>query len=338
MQMEFFSRIYKNMGIDLGTANTILWLSKRGYVINEPSVIAFTEKGTVRALGAEAKEMIGKAPAGLNVVRPLADGVIADFTAGEAMIKGFIRLADVSSSLINRVVIGVPTGTTSVERRAITESAEAAGARRTHLVAEPMAAAIGVGLDVLGPNASMIVDIGGGTSDIAVINFGRIVLDNTLRVAGDELTEALIRYARDRFRLRLGEQTAEKLKMEYGVACEEKCGLEFDMQGIDLTTNLPRRIRVSDAIFPEAFATILKTIANAVLDTLDQLPPELSGDLLDRGVILTGGGALLKGMDVFLRNRIKLPVSVPDDALYCVAEGTRLILQYPDIYRPVLFD
>ncbi len=337
MAFTFFKTIYKNMGIDLGTANTVVWLSSGGYVINEPSVIAFNSKKEVYALGAEAKEMLGKTPPGLNVIRPLHDGVIADFIAGEAMIKGFIRLAGVPRFLINHVVLGVPTGTTSVERRAITDSALAAGARRSYLVAEPMAAAIGLGLDVLAGSVSMIIDVGGGTTDIAVISYGKIVLDNTLRIAGDEMNEALIRYVKNRFKMNIGVQSAEKIKMQYGVACPERTGKEFEIQGMDIQTNLPRRIRVSDAIFPEAFASILQTIVSAVRETLDQLPPEMAGDLIDHGVILTGGGALLKGLDRYIRKQIQLPVSVPDNALYCVAEGTRRIVQKPAFYAPVLF-
>ncbi len=337
MALRFIKNIYKDMGIDLGTANTIVWISQKGYVINEPSVIAFKNKNEVFALGAEAKEMLGKTPAGLKVIRPLRDGVIADFVAGEAMIKGFIHLAGVPRFLINRVVLGVPTGTTSVERRAITDSALAAGARRSYLVAEPMAAAIGIGLNVLGGNANMIIDVGGGTTDIAVINYGKIVLDNTLRIAGDEMNEALIRYVKNRFKMNIGEQSAEKIKINYGVACSEYAGKEFEIQGMDIQTNLPRRITVSDSIFPEAFASILQTIVSAVRETLDQLPPEMAGDLIDHGVILSGGGALLKGLDQYIRKQIRVPVSVPENALYCVAEGTRRIVQKPSLYAPVLF-
>lgn len=337
MALTFFKDFYRNIAIDLGTANTLVWLSKGGYVINEPSVIAFNTKYDVFALGIEAKKMMGKVPAGLKVIRPLRDGVIADFIAGEAMIKGFIRLAGVPRFLINRIVLGVPTGTTSVERRAITDSAMAAGARRSYLVAEPMAAAIGIGLDVLGGSPSMIIDVGGGTTDIAVINYGKIVLDNTLRIAGDEMNEALIRFVKNHYKMNIGEQTAEQIKISYGVACPEYTGKEFEIKGMDIQTNLPRRITLSDAIFPEAFASILKTIVSAVRETLDQLPPEMAGDLIDHGVILTGGGALLKGLDQYIRKQIQLPVSVPDNALYCVAEGTRRIVQNPSLFAPVLF-
>lgn len=337
MAFTLLKNIFTNIAIDLGTANTLVWLSKGGYVINEPSVIAFNTKYDVFALGIEAKKMMGKIPAGLKVIRPLRDGVIADFIAGEVMIKGFIRQAGVPRFLINRIVLGVPTGTTSVERRAITDSAIAAGARRSYLVAEPMAAAIGIGLDVLGGSPNMIIDVGGGTTDIAVINYGKIVIDNTLRIAGDEMNEALIRFVKNQYKMNIGEQTAEQLKMNYGVACPEYTGTEFEIKGMDIQTNLPRRITLSDAIFPEAFASILKTIVSAVRETLDQLPPEMAGDLIDHGVILTGGGALLKGLDQYIRKEIQLPVSVPDNALYCVAEGTRRIVQNPSLFAPVLF-
>lgn len=322
----FSSAIFKNIGVDLGTANTIVYLSQKEFVVNEPSVIAFTRRGALAALGTDAKKMLGKTHAGLRVIRPMADGVIADFLAAEEMIKGFIRQAGVPRFLINKMILGVPTGITSVERRAVLDSALSSGARRAFLVAEPMAAAIGVGLDVLGSDAIMIVDIGGGTTDIAVINYGGIVLDDTLRIAGDEMNEALVRYFKNQYHLRIGLQSAERLKITHGIACKQKTNQKFEVQGIDLATNLPRRITVNTSIFLDAFSIILKTISNAVLATLDKLPPDLASDLIDRGIVLTGGGALLKGMDTFLCEKIKIPVSIPDNAMFCVAEGTRKIL------------
>lgn len=323
----FFPHFYKNMGIDLGTANTIVCVTETGTLVNEPSVIAFNRKGELHTLGLEAKKMMGKTHAGLHVSRPMADGVIADFTAAEQMIKGFIRRAGVPRFFINKMVLGVPTGITSVEKKAVIDSAVLAGARKAYLIAEPMAAAIGVGLDVLGRDAAMIVDIGGGTTDIAVMNYGGIVLDNTLRIAGDEMDEAVVRFFKNRYHLRIGLQSAERLKIEYGIAHKKFSGASFEVKGIDIETNLPRRILVDNTVFLEIFAMILKTIANAVLAALEQIPPDLAGDLIDRGIILSGGGALLKGLDVFLREKIKIPVSIPDRALFCVADGTRGILK-----------
>lgn len=332
------SNIFRNIGIDLGTANTIVYAYNKGYIVNEPSVIAYKERSTVIALGSKAKEMLGKTHKGIKVIRPLADGVIADFIAGEEMIKGFIRMAEIPRFLINRIVIGVPTGITSVEKEAVNESAMAAGARKVSLINEPMAAAIGIGLDVFSHNANMIVDIGGGTTDIAVINYGGIVVDNTLRIASDEMNAAIVRYIKNNFHLRIGEITAEKIKIEHGIAhngFEEKA---FILKGIDYQNSLPRHFSVSNYMFVDALADILNTITNAILATLDKLPPELASDIIDRGIIVTGGGSLLRGLDEYLRERINIPVSRPENALFCVAEGTRKILESFDEYKSVLFN
>jgi rod shape-determining protein MreB and related proteins len=333
---RIFRRIFSNIGIDLGTANTIVYVAEKGFVVNEPSVIAYKSKGNVLAIGKEAKEMFGKTHKGITVIRPLADGVIADFVAGEEMIRSFIRLAEIPRFFLNNIVIGVPTGVTSVEKRALIESAESAGARRVYLVSEPMAAAIGVGINVLGSNACMIVDIGGGTTDIAVINFGGIVVDNTIRVAGDEMNEAIIRYVKNRYNLRIGETSAEKLKMDFGMVGDGP-ELEFQLKGLDAQTGLPHQIDVTSQLFKEALKDVLNTIINSILTTLDKLPPELASDVIDRGIILTGGGSLLKGLDSYLREIVNLPVSRPGNALYCVAEGTRKILENFEMFKPVLF-
>ncbi len=337
MMRSFFPHIYKDMGIDLGTANTIVCVTQSEIVVNEPSVIAFSRRGDLYALGLEAKKMMGKTHSGLRVTRPMANGVIADFVAAEQMIKGFIRKAGVPRFFINKMVLGVPAGITSVEKKAVIDSAVLAGARKAYLIAEPMAAAIGVGLDVLGRDAAMIVDIGGGTTDIAVINYGGIILDNTLRIAGDEMDEAVVRLFKNRYHLRIGLQSAETLKIKYGIAHKDYKGIKFEVQGIDIETNLPRRIKADSTVFLEAFSMILKTIANAVLSALEKLPPDLAGDLIDRGIILSGGGSLLKGFDLFLREKIKIPVSIPDNTLFCVAAGTRGILNDFKRFEPVLF-
>ena len=334
---NFLSKLFTNIGVDLGTANTIVFVHGKGFVVNEPSVIAYKNRNDIIAVGKDAKEMLGKTHRGITVVRPLADGVIADFIAGEEMIRSFIRLAEIPRFFINKIIVGVPTGVTSVEKRAVMESAESAGARQVYLISEPMAAAIGVGINVMGSNACMIVDIGGGTTDIAVINYGGIVIDNTIRVAGDEMNDALIRYVKNTYSLRIGEATAEKLKIEYG-AVGEYAEIEFAIKGLDAQSGLPRQEEVSTVIFEEALKDVLNTIINSILLTLDKLPPELAADVIDRGIILTGGGALLRGLDVYLRDIVNLPVSRANNALYCVAEGTRKILENFEYFKPVLFN
>jgi len=334
--IEIFKRMFTNIGIDLGTANTIVYVSNKGFIVNEPSVIAYKNNGEILAVGTEAKKMFGKTHKDITVIRPLADGVIADFVAGKEMIRAFIHLADIHRFFINHIVIGVPSGVTSVEKRAVSESAESAGARRVYLVSEPMAAAIGVGINVLGSNACMIVDIGGGTTDIAVINYGGIIIDNTMRIAGDEMNEAIARYVKNKFNLKISHTMAEKLKIEYSAigSFEES---SFFIKGTDSQTGFPRQIQVSNAIFREALHDVIQVIINTILNTLEKLPPELSSDIIDRGIILTGGGSLLKGLDVYIRDKINLPITRPGNALYCVAEGTRKILANLEMYKPVLF-
>ncbi len=334
--LKIFRKIFTNIGIDLGTANTIVYVAEKGFVVNEPSVIAYKAKGNVIAVGKDAKDMFGKTHKMITVIRPLADGVIADFVAGEELIKSFIRLAEIPRFFINDIVIGVPTGVTSVEKRAVIESAESAGARNVYLVSEPMAAAIGVGINVLGSNACMIVDIGGGTTDIAVINYGGIVVDNTMRVAGDEMNEAIMRFVKNTYNLRIGESTAERLKIEYGIVGDQP-NVDFQIKGLDAQSGLPQQIDVKSDLFKEALKDVLNTVVNSILSTLDKLPPELASDVIDRGIILTGGGSLLKGLDSYLREIVNLPVSRPGNALYCVAEGTRKILENFDMFKPVLF-
>lgn len=335
--IKFFRRLFTNIGIDLGTANTIVYVNEKGFVINEPSVIAYKSPNTVIAIGQEAKEMLGKTHKGITAIRPLEDGVIADFIAGEQMVKSFIRLSEIPRFFINNIIIGVPTGVTSVEKRAVIESAQSAGARKVFLVSEPMAAAIGVGLNVLGTNASMIVDIGGGTTDIAVINYGGIVVDNTIRVAGDEMNEAVMRFVKNNYNLRIGETSAERIKMDYGYVGDHD-PVEFEIKGLDIQSGLPRVEYVDSSIFDYVFKDVINTMVNSILATLDKLPAELAADVIDRGIILTGGGALLGGLDKHLRDIVNLPVSRPDNALFCVAEGARKILENFEMYKPVLME
>lgn len=331
-----FNFFLKNLGIDLGTANTIVYVDGKGYAVNEPSIIAYKDNSSVYAVGHPAKEMMGRTHKGIRVIRPMSDGVIADFEAGEDLIKSFINMAEVPGFLINRIVIGVPTGVTSVEKKAVVESAHVAGARHVFLVSEPMAAAIGMGLDVLGSDAHMIVDIGGGTTDIAVINYGGIVIDNTIRVASDEMDEALVRFMRNRYNLAIGGKTAENVKIHHGTV--NGSYTKFEIRGIDTVENIPRAITLSSSIFKSAFDSVLTAITDAIIETLEKLPPELAGDICDRGIIFAGGGSLLKGLDGCLRERLKIPVSKPDNALFCVAEGTRKILEDFDEYKSILLN
>jgi rod shape-determining protein MreB len=315
--------VFTNLGIDLGTANTVVFAERKGYIVNQPSVIAFNRNYDVIAFGLEAKDMLGKTGERIKVIRPLADGVIADFVAGEEMVKAFIRSASVPKYRIGKVVMGVPTGITEVEKLAVIESAEQAGAREVFLVAEPMAAAVGIGLDVKGKDAHMIVDIGGGTTDIAVINYGGIVVDNTIRIAGDEMNEAIIRYFKTKYNMRIGETTAERLKMSHGTVSEKYNGKAVTVKGLDVQNGLPRQLIITNSFFIDALNDVVGTIITAILNTLEKLPAELVND---RGIILTGGGSLLNGLDEIICEKTSLPVSVAHNALYSVAEGTRLIL------------
>ncbi len=334
--LTFLKHIFTNLGIDLGTANTVVFADTKGFVVNQSSVIAFNNNNDVIAFGNEAKEMLGKTGSLIKVIRPLADGVIADFEAGEELVKSFIRSASVPKFRIGKVVMGIPTGITEVEKIAVIESAEQSGAREVYLIAEPMAAAIGIGLDVHGNDAHMIVDIGGGTTDIAVIAYGGIVVDNTIRVAGDELNEAIVRYFKNKYNMRIGEATAEKLKIEFGTVAEKYNGKAVTVKGLDIQSGLPRQLILSSSFFIEALQDVTDIIIAAILNTLEKLPPELVSDLVDRGIILTGGGAMLRGLDDVIRERTSLPVSVAENALFSVAEGTRLILEDFKRFRKIL--
>lgn len=328
--------VFTNLGIDLGTANTVVFAERKGYIVNQPSVIAFNNHYDVIAYGLEAKDMLGKTGDRIKVIRPLADGVIADFVAGEEMIKAFIRSSSVPKYRIGKVVMGVPTGITEVEKLAVIESAEQAGAREVYLIAEPMAAAVGIGLDVKGTDAHMIVDIGGGTTDIAVINYGGIVVDNTIRIAGDEMNEAIIRYIKTKYNMRIGETTAECLKMSHGTVSEKYNGKAVTIKGLDVQNGLPRQLIITNSFFIEAMKDVVGTIITAIMNTLEKLPAELVNDLVDRGIILTGGGALLNGLDEIICEKTSLPVHVAHNALYSVAEGTRLILDDFHGYKDIL--
>ncbi len=318
-----------DMAIDLGTANTLVYVRNEGIVLNEPSVVAITEDRSSRqvlAVGTEAKSMLGRTPGNIRAIRPLRDGVIADFEVAEQMIKYFIRKVHNRRTFVSpQVVICVPSGATAVERRAIQESAEGAGARRVWLIKEPMAAAIGANLPVTEATGSMIVDIGGGTTEVAVLSLGGIVYDRSVRVGGDLMDEAILGYIRRHHNLLIGEGTAEKIKQTIGSALVPADGTDGRTQAIkgrDLMEGVPQEVCVSEKEIAEALSEPVASIVEAVKVALEQTPPELAADIVDKGIMMTGGGALLNNLDQALREATGLPVSIADDALTCVARGT----------------
>ncbi len=331
-----------DMAIDLGTANTLVYVKNRGVVLNEPSVVAVLNQGgksKVIAVGEEAKSMLGKTPGHIQAIRPMKDGVIADFVVTEEMIKHFIRKVHNRKTFANpRIIICVPTGSTPVERRAIHDSALAAGARKVSLIEEPMAAAIGAGLPVSEPRGSMIVDIGGGTSEIAVISLGGIVYSRSVRIGGDAMDIALINYMRKRYNLLIGEASAEMIKKEVGIATPPKTGegKTIDIKGRDLASGVPKEIELTQAQVAEALSEPIQTIIKGVKSALEDTPPELAADLVDMGVVLTGGGALLESMDEAIREATGLPVTIADEALSCVALGSGKALESESSFEPIL--
>ncbi len=337
--MPVFDVLSNDIGIDLGTANTLVFVKGRGIILNEPSVVAVeNETNKVIAIGNDAKEMLGRTPGHIRAVRPLKDGVIADFTMTEEMLREFIRRVIRKRFLIKpRIVISVPSGITEVERRAVTESAENAGARDVYLVNEPMAAAIGVGIPVEEPRGNMIVDIGGGTSEIAVIALSGIVNNTSIRIAGDEMNEAIITYLKKKYSLAIGENTAEQVKMKIGSAYKLPGGEEFiDVKGRDVIDGLPKTLRISSAEIREALDEPVRLIMQALRSALEQTPPELASDIVDRGVVMTGGGSLLRGLDQRIREETNLPVYVVDDPLTCVVMGSGRIINDTEKYSKLL--
>jgi rod shape-determining protein MreB len=322
-----------DMAIDLGTANTLVYVKGRGVVLNEPSVVAFeiqNGRKVVKAVGVEAKQMLGKTPGHMEAIRPMRDGVIADFEVAEEMIKHFIQKVHNRRTFVNpQIVVCVPSGATAVERRAIHESALAAGARRVHLIEEPMAAAIGAGLPIDEPSGSMVVDIGGGTTEVAVMSLGGIVYSRSVRVGGDKMDEAIINYLRRTSNLLLGETSAERIKTEIGTASppQQGDGLSMVVKGRDLMKGVPREIRVTESMVAEALAEPVEQIVDAVKVALEATPPELAADIVDKGIVLTGGGALLRNLDSELRERTGLPVTIADDPLSCVVLGSGKALE-----------
>jgi len=328
-----------DMAIDLGTANTLVVIKGKGVVLNEPSVVAVVdEKGkkSVIAVGDEAKTMLGRTPGNIQAIRPLKNGVIADFIVTEEMIKHFIKKVHNRKSFANpRILICVPTGSTPVERKAIQDSALAAGARRVQLIEEPIAAAIGANLPIQEATGSMVVDIGGGTTEIAVMSLGGVVYSNSLRVAGDSMDQALIQFMRKKFNLLIGDATAEKLKKEIGTALATSNNT-YQVKGRDIRSGTPKEISLKEEDTAEALNQTLSQIMAGIKDALENTPPELSADLVDMGLTLTGGGALLKNMDKFIAKETGLPVQIADDPLACVAIGTGKALEQEEIFSTIL--
>jgi len=332
-------RLSRDMGVDLGTANTLVYIRREGVVLREPSVVAkSTEDGHILAVGEEAKRMLGRTPGHITAMRPLRDGVIADFDTTAAMLAYFIKKGMRTRALFRpRVIVGIPSGVTEVEKRAVVDATMQAGAREAYLIEEPMAAAIGAGLPVSEPVGSMIVDIGGGTTEVAVIALGGIVTSRSIRVAGDEMDEAIIQYARRAYNLLIGERSAEEIKIAIGSAYpldhEEQV---VDVRGRDLLSGLPRTVRMTSTEIREAMAEPIQAIVEAVKQTLERTPPELAADIVDRGIVLTGGGALLRGMDRLLAEETGMPVTLTDDPLSDVALGTGRALEEIETLRKIL--
>jgi rod shape-determining protein MreB len=329
---QMFSKLFgffsSDIGIDLGTANTLVYVKDRGIVLREPSVVA-VRFGTneVLAVGDDAKRMLGRTPGNIVAIRPLKDGVIADFDVTEAMLRHFIRKVHNRRGLIRpRVVIAVPSGITEVEKRAVKESALQAGAREVYMIEEPMAAAIGVGMPVQDAAGNMIVDIGGGTTEVALISLSGIVYSRSVRVAGDELDEAIVQYMKRAYSLMIGERTAEEIKIRIGSAYPIEKEMTMEVKGRDMVAGLPKTITITSQEVREALVEPLNTIVDAVRVTLERCPPELSADLVDRGIMLAGGGALLRGLDKLLQEETGLPVHIADDPLSAVGEGTGKVL------------
>ncbi len=327
-----------DVAIDLGTANTLVYLKGKGIVLNEPSVVAVDRTtGKVIAVGKEAKSMLGRTPDEIVAVRPLKDGVIADFEKTEDLLREFIQKALGRRTWVRpRIIICVPSGITEVDKRAVQDSAQHAGAREVLLVPEPIAAAIGVGLPVGKPSGNMIIDIGGGTTEIAVMALNSIVNQQSIRVGGDEMDEAIVQYVKKAYNLLIGEQTAEQIKIKIGSAFRLEQEEEMEIKGRDLVAGIPKTMKISSVEVREALSEPLQQIVDALMQSLEKTPPELASDIVDRGIVMTGGGSLLRGIDMLLREATNLPITVAEDPLSCVVLGTGKILDDPSQYEKVL--
>ncbi|HEY4499638.1 MAG TPA: rod shape-determining protein [Candidatus Paceibacterota bacterium] len=337
--MKLFNYFSKNIGIDLGTANSLVYLSGRGIVVNEPSVAAVNNKtGQVLAIGEEAKKMVGRTPTHITVVRPLINGVISDFEMTQAMIREFLKKLGGFRSILNyqRAIIGVPSNLTEVERKSVEDAVVGAGVSRAYVIEEPLAAAIGARLPVHEPTANLIIDIGGGTTEIAIISMGGIVTAKSLKIAGDKLNEDIIRFVRDEFKLIIGDPTAEELKMVIGTAIAIDQKAELAIRGRDMVTGLPREILVKEAHVRSAISKSLRIIVDAIREVIETTPPELVGDILKRGMYLCGGGSLLKGIDRLIQKDLTVATTIVDDPLTCVARGTGVITEQFEKYYAIV--
>jgi rod shape-determining protein MreB len=337
MSFSFLNFLSTDIGIDLGTANSLIYVKGKGITVNEPSIIALEDSSDrVIAVGNAARQMMGRTHQEIHTIRPLKDGVIADFEATEIMIREMIKKANINRMMIGRIVVCVPSGVTEVEKRAVRDAAERSGARETMLVAEAMAAAIGVGLDIHEPVGNMVVDIGGGTSEIAVISLSGIVHHNSIRIAGDEMNQSIIQYFKKNYNLLIGEKTAEEIKCEVGSAFALEEELETTVKGRDLIDGIPKTITIGSSEIRDALDEAIMAIVDAVKLSLERTPPELASDILDRGIILTGGGALLRRLDERLRHETSMAVHVAEDPLTCVVRGCGRILDEPERFEKVL--
>ncbi|MFH2063223.1 MAG: rod shape-determining protein [bacterium] len=339
MFKRYLRRFSKDLGIDLGTSNTLVYCRDKGIMVNEPSVVALnTRTGQIVAVGHSAKDMIGKTPSHISTVKPLVSGIISDFEVTEKMLKYFIERIHRDGFFFlprPRVVVSVPLDLTEVERKAVEDAALNAGAREVFLVEEPMAAAIGSRLPITEPVGNMIVDIGGGMTEIAVISLGGVVTWKSLRVAGDEMNKNIVKYARETFNLLLGERVAENIKIRIGTAAEPEEPLEMEMRGRDMISGLPKEIIVGDAQIRQALARSVKTIVESIKTALEVTPPELVADIYERGIVMTGGGSLLRGLDEVVSRATEIPVRITDDPLTCVVRGTGILLENEDLLQTV---
>ncbi|MDP1625118.1 MAG: rod shape-determining protein [bacterium] len=336
---KLYAAFSHDIGIDLGTANTLVYMKGQGIVINEPSVVAVNQKtGRVVAVGGQAKDMLGRTPAHIQAVRPLVEGVISDFEVAEEMLVYLLNKSQKDSKKFfgPRVIVGIPSGVTNVEARAVRDATKNAGAREVHIVEQPMAAAIGIKLPIHEPAGNMVVDIGGGTTDIAMISLGGVVRSKSLKVAGDRLNDDIISYVRNEFKILIGEKTAEDIKIAIGVVVAGEKPHEAPIRGRDLVTGLPREVVLTDADIREAIGPSIDTLVDSVKEVLETAPPEILADVMHRGIYLVGGGAMIRGLDNLIEELVKIPVHIAEDPLTAVARGTGIILEDIERYRDIL--